>query len=37
LILLDPDVAETFTDAETVNRTLRAAAEILKANRKHSN
>jgi hypothetical protein len=30
LILLDPDVAEIFPDAESVNRALRALAEIIK-------
>jgi len=34
LVLLEPDVAEMFPDAESVNRTLRAAAEIIKANHK---
>ncbi len=37
LILLEPDVAEMFTDSESVNRTLRAAMEILKANPKRGN
>lgn len=30
VILLDPDVAEVFPDAESVNRALRALAQIIK-------
>lgn len=30
LVLLDPDVAEVFTDAASVNRALRALAGIVK-------
>lgn len=30
LVLLDPDVAEVFTDAASVNRALRALAQIIK-------
>lgn len=31
LVLLDPDVAEVFKDAASVNRALRALAEIIRA------
>lgn len=31
LVLLDPDVAEVFPDAEAVNRALRALAEIIRS------
>jgi hypothetical protein len=31
LVLLDPDVAEVFPDSASVNRALRALAEIVKA------
>ncbi|HST63426.1 MAG TPA: hypothetical protein VLK84_32240 [Longimicrobium sp.] len=30
VVLLDPDVAEMFPDAESVNRALRALAQIIK-------
>jgi hypothetical protein len=30
LVLLDPDVAEIFPDAESVNRALRALAQIIR-------
>jgi hypothetical protein len=30
LVLLDPDVAEVFPDSESVNRALRALAQIIK-------
>lgn len=30
VVLLDPDVAEVFPDAESVNRALRALAQIIK-------
>lgn len=30
LVLLDPDVAEVFRDAESVNRALRALAQIIR-------
>lgn len=30
LVLLDPDVAEVFPDAESVNRALRALAGIIR-------
>ncbi len=29
VVVLDPDVAEVFSDRETVNRTLRAVADII--------
>lgn len=29
VVLLDPDVAEMFTDSESVNRTLRALGQII--------
>lgn len=31
VVLLDPDVAEVFRDAVSVNRALRALAEIIRA------
>lgn len=30
VVVLDPDVAEVFPDAESVNRALRALAEIIR-------
>lgn len=30
IVLLDPDVSEVFPDAESVNQTLRAIANILR-------
>ena len=36
LILLDPDVAEVFPDAVSVNRALRALAEIIKEQARRS-
>lgn len=30
VVLLDPDVAEVFPDAESVNRALRALAQIIR-------
>jgi hypothetical protein len=29
VVVLDPDVAELFTDSESVNRTLRAVGQIM--------
>jgi hypothetical protein len=29
VVVLDPDVAQVFTDSESVNRALRALAEII--------
>lgn len=29
VVVLDPDVAQVFADSESVNRTLRALAEII--------
>jgi hypothetical protein len=31
LVLLDPDVAEVFPDAEAVNQALRALASVIRA------
>ena len=37
VVVLDPDVAEVFSDAESVNRALRALAEIIRSQAgKHS-
>lgn len=33
LVLLDPDVARLFPDAEAVNRALRACGEIVRSSR----
>ena len=30
IVVLDPDVAEIFTDSESVNQALRALAEIIR-------
>jgi hypothetical protein len=30
VVVLDPDVAEVFTDSESVNQALRALAEIIR-------
>jgi hypothetical protein len=30
VVVLDPDVAEVFSDSESVNRALRALAEIIR-------
>jgi hypothetical protein len=30
VVVLEPDVAEVFPDAESVNRALRASAEIIR-------
>ena len=34
VVLLDPDLAEIFPDSESVNRALRALAEIAERNAK---
>jgi hypothetical protein len=34
LVLLDPDLADVFPDAESVNRTLRPIAEMVRARAK---
>lgn len=36
VVLLDPDVAAVFPDAESVNRALRALAQIIKEQREKS-
>lgn len=35
LVLLDPDVAEVFPDAEAVNQALRALASVIRARTQH--
>lgn len=36
LVLLDPDVAEIFPDAEAVNQALRALASVIRARTQHN-
>jgi hypothetical protein len=36
LVLLDPDVAEVFPDAEAVNQALRALASVIRARTQHN-
>ncbi len=36
LVLLDPDVAEVFPDAEAVNQALRALASVIHARTQHN-
>jgi hypothetical protein len=36
LVLLDPDVAEVFPDAEAVNQALRALASVIRARMQHN-
>lgn len=36
LVLLDPDVAEVFPDAEAVNQALRALASVIRARTEHT-
>lgn len=36
LVLLDPDVAEVFPDAEAVNQALRALASVIRAHTQHN-
>ena len=36
VVVLDPDVAKAFPDAETVNRSLRILTDILKLHGKHA-
>lgn len=35
LVLLDPDVAEVFSDSKAVNRALRTLAELIREQRDH--
>jgi hypothetical protein len=35
-VLLDPDVAEVFPDAEAVNQALRALASVIHARTQHN-
>lgn len=36
VVLLDPDVAKVFPDSETVNKVLRALADIVERRRKET-
>jgi hypothetical protein len=36
LVLLDPDVAEDFSDVEAVGQALRALASVIRARRQHN-
>jgi len=36
VIVLDPDVAKVFPDAQSVNRSLRILADIIKVHGKHA-
>jgi hypothetical protein len=36
VVVLDPDLADVFPDSESVNRALRALAEIIRSERRAS-